>query len=174
MHLPWRAVALPGGPAILTSVTTAETDRLRDLAKDGEVLEVGAAYGYSTVALAQVARRVTSVDPHNDHQSYGALMSNLGMYGLAGKVEVIRQYSLIALVELIAAGRRFDLVFIDGDHSANGVENDLTCALKLVRPGGYIALHDVGETCCCPAVGPTVASIISGYEMVDTMAVHAA
>jgi len=35
-----------------------------------------------------------------------------------------------------------DAVFIDGDHSRKGVENDSALALKLVRPGGIVIFHD--------------------------------
>lgn len=174
MHLTWQPTALDNGPAISTSITTAETLRLRELAKGAEVLEIGAAFGYSTVVLAQVAQHVTSIDPHLVHNSYGTLMANVGMYGLAERVQVIRQYSIAALAELIAEGRRYDLVFIDGDHTAAGVATDIECALKLVRPGGHIAVHDVTETCCCPDVGPTVDRMLPGYELVDTMAVYSA
>ena len=174
MHLPWRAVALDGGPAIQTSVTLAETVRLRELAEGAEVLEIGAAYGYSTVVLAQVAKHVTSVDPHLVHGSYGILHANLGVYGLADRVEVLRQFSADALPDLIAAGRRFDLVFIDGDHTTTGVVYDIGCALQLTRPGGVIAVHDVTETSCCPEVGPAVDRLLPGYDLTDTMAVYSA
>ncbi len=171
MHLPWRDVALPGGPAIPTSVTGAETVRLRELARGADVLEIGAAYGYSTVVLAQVARAVTSIDPHVTHRSYETLRTNLAAYGIVpSDVEILREPSLTALPKLV--NRRYDLIFIDGDHTAAGVRFDLEYALKLLTPGGAVALHDVGETCCCPEVGPTVDSMIQGYEMVDTMAVY--
>jgi len=35
-----------------------------------------------------------------------------------------------------------DAVFIDGDHSRSGVENDTRLALLRVRPGGIIIWHD--------------------------------
>lgn len=173
MHLPWRDVALPGGgPPIPTSLTEAETAELRRLAEGGSVLEIGAAYGYSTVALAQVAKHVVSIDPHTAHGSYGALMANLGTYRVAEKVRVMRAFSGDVLPVMVDwMDHFFDLVFIDGDHTAAGVRADLAAALRLVHRGGFIALHDVGETCCCPEVGPTVASMIQGYDMVDTMAV---
>lgn len=36
----------------------------------------------------------------------------------------------------------FDFVFVDADHSYNGVKNDTVKALELVRPGGIIMWHD--------------------------------
>ncbi len=38
---------------------------------------------------------------------------------------------------------RFDLLFIDGDHSYQGVKKDFLMYKSLVRPGGIIALHDI-------------------------------
>lgn len=36
----------------------------------------------------------------------------------------------------------FDVMYIDGDHSYEGVKRDLELALKKVKPGGFICGHD--------------------------------
>jgi predicted O-methyltransferase YrrM len=41
------------------------------------------------------------------------------------------------------AGRSFDLIFIDGDHSYTGVKSDFLCYKEFVREGGLIAFHDI-------------------------------
>jgi predicted O-methyltransferase YrrM len=38
---------------------------------------------------------------------------------------------------------KIDLLFIDGDHSYNGVKKDFTDYSPLVRKGGWIAFHDI-------------------------------
>ena len=38
---------------------------------------------------------------------------------------------------------RFDLIFIDGEHSYDQVHRDVANALKAINPGGWIALHDM-------------------------------
>jgi SAM-dependent methyltransferase len=38
---------------------------------------------------------------------------------------------------------RFDFLFIDGDHTYDGVVNDFISYYDMVRPGGLIALHDI-------------------------------
>ncbi len=43
------------------------------------------------------------------------------------------------------AGERVDLLFIDGDHSAEGVRRDYEMYRDFVRPGGLIAFHDIVE-----------------------------
>jgi len=39
-----------------------------------------------------------------------------------------------------------DFMFIDGDHSYDGVKADFYNFSPLVKPGGYIALHDIRDT----------------------------
>lgn len=39
-----------------------------------------------------------------------------------------------------------DLLFIDGDHSRWGVEDDYTRYRTFVRPGGVIAFHDINDS----------------------------
>jgi predicted O-methyltransferase YrrM len=41
--------------------------------------------------------------------------------------------------------RSLDFLFIDGDHSYNGVRLDYEMYSKFVRPGGIVALHDVNH-----------------------------
>lgn len=42
-------------------------------------------------------------------------------------------------------GRALDLLFIDGDHTYEGVKRDYEMYRPLVRPGGLIAFHDIAE-----------------------------
>jgi predicted O-methyltransferase YrrM len=52
-------------------------------------------------------------------------------------------------VKRLFGGRAVDLLFIDGDHSYEGVRRDFDLYSPLVRKGGMIALHDI-------VPGPTV------------------
>lgn len=47
-----------------------------------------------------------------------------------------------ATVELADSSGPFDFVFIDGDHTYNGVRADWLAYSPLVRPGGTVAFHD--------------------------------
>lgn len=47
-----------------------------------------------------------------------------------------------ALLEALD-GRLIDCLFIDGDHTYEGVRSDYEMYRDLVRPGGLIALHDI-------------------------------
>ncbi|HEY6012741.1 MAG TPA: class I SAM-dependent methyltransferase [Candidatus Limnocylindrales bacterium] len=170
IQLVWRDVAIGDGPPINTSLTAGETAELQRLAKDGDVLEVGSAYGYSTCALALAARSVTAVDPHLTHGSEGDLRRNLRAYGVQDKVDVRVGYSQDVLPQL--AFYRYDLVWIDGDHTAEVVEHDVRWALKLLKPGGHLACHDYDEV-TCPGVRTALDRIFGGPgTLTDTLAVY--
>ena len=51
--------------------------------------------------------------------------------------------AVVSKAERILAGRKFDFLFIDGDHEYPGVLEDLIQWYPLVRPGGLIAFHDI-------------------------------
>lgn len=170
MQLMWRDVTI-GTTVINTSLTQAETAELQRLAAGKDVLEVGSAYGYSTVALALVAKAVDAVDPHLTHGSHRHLVANLAGNGLRDKVRIHVGMSQEVLPRLYGQGRRFDLVWIDGDHTAPVVAHDVQWALELLRPGGIIACHDHGEVTC-----PGVAVALDAWRpydyKVDTLAVY--
>ena len=48
-------------------------------------------------------------------------------------------------VERAAGGQRIDVLFIDGDHTYDGVRSDFLNYRDLVRDGGVIAFHDIVE-----------------------------
>jgi cephalosporin hydroxylase len=49
----------------------------------------------------------------------------------------------VARVRAVLAGRPVDVLFIDGDHSFEGVSRDFELYRELVRAGGVIAFHDI-------------------------------
>jgi predicted O-methyltransferase YrrM len=49
----------------------------------------------------------------------------------------------VAQVERLLDGDQLDFLFIDGDHSADGVRRDFETYSRLVRPGGLVGLHDI-------------------------------
>lgn len=168
MKLEWRDVVI-GNTVINTSLTHAETAVLQGLAKGKDVLEVGSAYGYSTVALGLVARSVTAVDPHTGHNSFQAMVDNLEANGLTGKVRWIVGRSQDILPTLVSA--TFDLVFVDGNHEQPVVTHDIQWAQNLLRPGGVLALHDLDED-TCPGVRQAVDLWRQPDEVTDTLAVY--
>jgi predicted O-methyltransferase YrrM len=83
--------------------------------------------------------------------------------------------------QAILRGRPVDFLFIDGDHSYEGVRSDYENFSPLVRPGGMIALHDIAtpETTRNPYKKGTRCGVIkfwaelktgSGIEFIDPAA----
>ena len=50
---------------------------------------------------------------------------------------------LASLKTLLPGDGKVDLLFIDGDHTYNGVKSDFEMYRSLVRPGGIILFHDI-------------------------------
>jgi predicted O-methyltransferase YrrM len=66
----------------------------------------------------------------------------------------------------------YGLVFIDGDHTEATVVHDVEWALKLLRPGGWLACHDLDEE-TCPGVRAALDRLFDHPEpLVDTLFVH--
>jgi predicted O-methyltransferase YrrM len=172
MHLPWRGVApAEGTQPISTSLTVNEAAALADLATGRDVLEVGSAFGFSACVMALAgAKHVTAADPHTWLNSHEAMTANLAACGVDGVVTVVRGTSPAALDGL----GPFGLVFIDGDHGAEAVAADVAAARAVLADGGVLAVHDYGETCCCPGVRQALDILFPGGpdEQVDTLAIY--
>ena len=63
------------------------------------------------------------------------------------KIHLVRENShapaTFNMVKKILEGCKLDFLFIDGDHTYNGVKSDFEMYSRLVGGGGIIALHDI-------------------------------
>jgi predicted O-methyltransferase YrrM len=115
-------------------------------------VEIGSARGLSAcyvgLALKQLGSgRLYAIDPHtqtnwNDRDSVDTdrlMRRNLRAFGVADYVTVIREYS-----DKAAEGwdRPIDMIFIDGDHSYEGVKRDWGLFVPHVRDFGVVIFHD--------------------------------
>ncbi len=132
---------------VLSAVTEAECERLASLAHDADVLEIGAYYGRSTIAMGSVAKVVHSIDPHRGGpddapDTLPSFLENLRTHGVRGNVVVHVGLS----TDLLPLVRRdsFDVVFVDAMHQRPEVDVDLALAAGCVRAGGWLAMHDYG------------------------------
>jgi len=113
----------------------------------GDVIEIGRKYGGSTIliseALSHTKRKVLSIDPVN------AIKDVCQTY--------IKENSLrIELIEMTSqeAHKRIkfnntDCIFIDGDHSYDGVKSDTELFWDYLNLNGYVIYHD----CDIPSQG---------------------
>jgi len=111
------------------------------------ICEIGASAGGNLLLFSQVAApnaTIISIDidytsprqyafPHLARR--GQRMWCLRMDSHAPKT--------LAKVRKILGGRPIDFLFIDGDHTLQGVKMDYDMYSSLVRPGGVIAFHDI-------------------------------
>ena len=116
----------------------------------GAIVEIGSWKGRSTTWLASGARlagqRVYAIDPHRGSRedptadTLNAFLDNLARSGLAGAVEPMVMSSEEAAASIT---RPVELLFIDGDHSYEGVRRDAELWLPRVMEGGTVMFHDV-------------------------------
>ncbi len=106
---------------------------LWELARDKRVLEFGRFRGRSTVALAQSAREIVSVDVLDSAPAAGWLER----FGCPPNVTFFQCH----FAELDPHLGPFDLVFVDGEHDAAHVRADMELALTRLAPDGYLACH---------------------------------
>jgi predicted O-methyltransferase YrrM len=124
------------------------------------VLEVGTHIGASTVytAAALMANqaedpardyRLTTVDVKNVNEpdarpwiKLGSTYSPKELVDRIGATHYVRFVTAPSLSYLGSTGERFDFVFLDGDHGAPAVYQEIAAALRALNDGGLILLHD--------------------------------
>jgi predicted O-methyltransferase YrrM len=122
-------------------------------AKPNATLEIGLAFGYSTLYfLAALARNKqgthTAVDPLQSSVFFGvgALLAKTSFKenGLkTGSFKLIEERSDRAAIDLARAGGKFEVIFIDGNHRFDDVLTDFYLCAPLCTIGGYVILHDM-------------------------------
>jgi predicted O-methyltransferase YrrM len=143
----------------------AQTDSL-----EGDILEIGSAWGRSAVLLGHASRKtIWSVDPHTggiayiergeNQDSFEIFMANLARNGLEKQVKILKHTTEdIIKQKMLPDSLKFSMVFIDGLHTARGVEIDFELAFVRLVPGGIMAFDDYFEE-----------SILDYKEMIDEL-----
>lgn len=124
----------------------------------GEIVEIGSAYGRSTVALGLGVSvsgngKIHSVDPHIGGKGFREQLKDKNSYtSLDGFKDNLKRFEIERLVVPIVKtsedgakgwkGSPIRLLFIDGWHTYDAVTHDILGWHKFVAPGGTIALHD--------------------------------
>lgn len=142
----------------------------RTSALEGDILEIGSAWGRSAVLLGLASKKlIWSIDPHTGGRAYiergevqnsfEIFKTNLAKNGLEERVKILK-YTTDDVIEkkLLPDSLRFSMVFIDGLHTARGVEIDFGLALQRLVLNGIMAFDDYFED-----------SIPDYTEMIDTL-----
>jgi cephalosporin hydroxylase len=118
------------------------------------ILEIGTAHGGTLLfwawASASDAQIITVDLPHGPfgggHRRSQAWLYRRFAWGRQ-RIHFIRGDShlqeTVGKVKALLKGRQADFLFIDGDHSPEGVKRDYELYSPLVREGGIIAFHDI-------------------------------
>jgi predicted O-methyltransferase YrrM len=124
------------------------------------ILEVGTHVAASTGILALALRhntaqspgttpRLTTVDIMDVNDPVRGAWKRIGcdqsptQFMRSIKVDDIVKFVTQPATDYLNSGQeKFDVIFLDGDHSASGVYREIPAALRLLNPGGVILLHD--------------------------------
>lgn len=126
------------------------------------VVEIGCFIGFSTLHFAQALReqgfgKMISIDAFDWDVDAGQGMENRQNVALRfwqkaqlkGIVTYVKGYSTDVYPQIESEIKnKIDLLYIDGDHSINGVFKDLNTYYNDVRVGGLIILHDIYPVMC--------------------------
>ena len=128
--------------------------RILEADSPARVLEIGTASGGTLFLLTRVAAAdalLISVDLRRGQFGGGYPRWRAPLYRSfareAQRVKLVRGDSHSAeseqQIRRLLEGKPLDLLLVDGDHTYEGVKQDVADYGPLVRPGGIIALHDI-------------------------------
>jgi len=141
------------------------TQIIKGVDKDSEIhlLEIGSFEGMSTVwflenVLLNVGSTITCIDPWvdysqksiNNEQTYdwrfkderSRFLYNISECGFKSKVTVREGFSCRMLSELIILDKKYDIVYIDGNHTPAFVLMDAVMSWNLLKNGGMMIFDD--------------------------------
>lgn len=111
-------------------------------------VEIGRLQGGSTLLMAYAGGRVYSIDLHLSK----TVAEGRGAHFDAYLQEVLRLRGLEERVEIVVGDsqrcdtskfeNKVDVLFIDGEHTYEGVKRDYQNWIDTVKPGGHILFHD--------------------------------
>lgn len=137
-----------------TQTTSAERDCIARYARGKRLAaEIGVWHGVTTCRIARELAPsgvVYAVDNYRPGAFGFSFQQRIAQHQTRAYREQVR--FVVANSETAAAelrkkvGCAFDLVFVDGDHSYEGIETDWSCWSGMIVPNGIVALHDSRST----------------------------
>ena len=126
----------------------AQINRIIRQSDTTKSLEVGFAYGFSTVWILDALRsRMNSlhiaIDPFEITRYGGVGLHQVKRLSRTPAFEWIPDYSIHVLSKLIKNEKKFDFIFIDGNHRFDNVLVDFYLSDQLVSPGGLMVFDDL-------------------------------
>jgi predicted O-methyltransferase YrrM len=108
-------------------------------------LEIGFAYGFSTIWILDALQSQThvAIDPFQKSYWHGIGLAQVKRLGFEYNFRWIDDYSIHALSDMIRQKERFDFIYIDGNHRFDDVLVDFYLSDQVLTCGGYIAFDDM-------------------------------
>lgn len=153
------AFCIPDGTGGVNPGDRRAVNYLVSALKPLSVLEIGTHIGASTVNIASALMTnqtsnhsdatLTTVDISDVNSiktkpwlKYGAKRSPAEMVNSLGGQSMVEFVTEKSLAYASRCNRKFDFIFLDGDHEAKTVYSEVPVALSLLKPNGVILLHD--------------------------------
>jgi predicted O-methyltransferase YrrM len=145
---------------------------VRDL-RPARTLEVGFAYGLSTLFIAEALRRNGTghhvvIDPKERTRFDGLGLRHVEEAGLLPWITFYEEPAELCLPRLVGENVRLDLAFDDSDHLFDHVIAEVLFLARLLREGGVLVLDDtnlpgVGRACDFVATNrPDLREVVAG------------
>ena len=147
-----------------------ELEFLYDLCSNKKILELGSMVGMSSYTIASVAIELHCIDAWDNrfyHLQHDELQinaynkdwigrfnnsppdmletfkKNVKEYIESNKIKIIKGKT--SDVAHLINNHEYDIIFIDSDHSYEGVKNDITNYIHKLKPNGSMIFHDYGS-----------------------------
>jgi predicted O-methyltransferase YrrM len=154
-----------------TALSEIESLVLERQAAGKVVLELGAEWGYSTLLMARVAKKIISVDWHQgyDFQRQDTLIQYF--YNIkAERDKIVPVVGKFEDILPLFADHSFDFIFQDGGHDFESTLFNFRQCFRLCKPGGVIATHDFGHPSCSEKMVLEMLGVKVRNPVVGTMA----
>lgn len=119
-------------------------------AKAKTTIEVGLAHGVSALAFCQAHNDMGNkdavhfaVDPNQFTSYKGAALAAIRKAGFESILKIMEGPSHLEIPSLVKQDIKVDCAFIDGWHTFDYTLIDFFLIDKMLKPGGYVAFHDV-------------------------------
>lgn len=150
----------------LAELEPVELDLLHLLAStgiDGDIANLGHSEGGSAIVMAMAVRNnkpgtmIQSIDLFHDKKQYNRTRRNLVRFGVRDLVELRRGETIMWADRFKQRGDKFSGVFVDADHTYEGVRRDSEDWRRLLLVGGWIGFHDTHQDFSHRAIQDTIA-----------------
>ncbi len=120
------------------------------------ILEIGSLWGGTFHILCKlsdsIGKKITIDYPFynelKDRERYDEAVNRMKTFSnnvITIEADSHKEETINKLKEVLN-GEELDFIFIDGDHTYEGVKQDYEMYKSLVKDGGYIAFHDINDT----------------------------